>query len=249
VPRPDLFFANDWIPWRARSLSGFHPAVPRAWDELRRLGLLGHVPVLRALAVGYVAGGGFDASDTARFERLATAGAPGAEPREAWRLRGALPRAYAAAEVVGLSREVEVLGVLAMPAFDPVRRTAKTGTAGAGRYFGSPECRIDWVVDEPDRIELSVRAPAPAFVVVADTWLPGWTAEVNGAPAPVHRVNHMMRGVAVPGGGTRLVMRYVPEGWNAATAVSRAAFAVWITAALATAAARRRRGAGARGAR
>jgi len=57
-----------------------------------------------------------------------------------------------------------------------------------------------------------VRAGAPVFVVVADTWLPGWTAAVDGARAPVHRVNHLMRGVPVPGGAHRLELRYVPQG-------------------------------------
>jgi uncharacterized membrane protein YfhO len=70
-------------------------------------------------------------------------------------------------------------------------------------------------------------------VVVADTQFPGWSATMDGAPVTIHRVNHMVRGVAVPEGRHRLKMVYVPEGWARSVPVTRAGMGAWALAALA----------------
>ena len=45
-----------------------------------------------------------------------------------------------------------------------------------------------------------VTTEAPGLLVVADTWMPGWTASVDGRPAPVLRGNHAQRVVPLPAG-------------------------------------------------
>jgi hypothetical protein len=235
--RHGQFFSNQWIRWRARSVSGFHPAVSLAWADLRRAGLLGQISVMRALAVGYVSGEVRDSGDTALFERVADS--PLGDP--VWRLRGARPRASAVSRVVVADGEGAVLAALGTPGFDPARHAICAEAAAGGEYPGSERCDIRWVVDDPDRLVLDTDAPAAAFLVIADAYFPGWSARLDGREATIHRVDHMLRGVAVPAGRHRLTMSYEPEGWRASTGTSRAAWAVWLALAITGAGLSRRR--------
>lgn len=57
--------------------------------------------------------------------------------------------------------------------------------------------------------ELIVETRGPAgILVVAETWAPGWSARVDGNPAPLIPVNLAFRGVPVPPGPHRVVFRY-----------------------------------------
>jgi Bacterial membrane protein YfhO len=105
--------------------------------------------------------------------------------------------------------------------FDPAQVALAAGPEAAGVYPGSEGCRIRWVADEPDRIALETQANDRAFVVVADAWFPGWSARVDGAETMIHRVNQLVRGVAVPGGTHRIEMTFVPEGWRTGLMLTR----------------------------
>jgi hypothetical protein len=76
---------------------------------------------------------------------------------------------------------------------------------------------------DPDHIEIEVDIQAPGLLVVADTWMPGWSATVDGQPARVERGNHAQRVVALPfAGHHRIAMRYVAPGLHAGAALSLA---------------------------
>jgi hypothetical protein len=222
--RRDLFFSNDWIRWRVPSMAGFHPAVPIGWADLRRTGLLGHYPMMRALAIGYVSGEVRGVSDTALYERIAAS--PPDDP--VWRVRGALPRAFAVRRVVPATGDEEELAMLAAPDFDPSIVAVTSERAAQADYPGSAACALRWRESGTDRLVLETEAPAAAFVVIADTWFPGWRARVDDTDAAIVRVDHMLRGIAVPAGRHHLTLTYEPEGWRASTRVTWVAWMLWL---------------------
>ncbi|GEM_PF-166433 len=57
---------------------------------------------------------------------------------------------------------------------------------------------------EPHRIELQTRNSQPGFLVLSEIYYRGWEAWIDGRRAPVERVNHTMRGLAVPAGDHRV---------------------------------------------
>lgn len=61
-----------------------------------------------------------------------------------------------------------------------------------------------------NQISMQVTAPAGGFVVLSDTYYPGWVAELNGVDIPIYRANSIMRGVEVPAGEHRLVFTFRP---------------------------------------
>jgi hypothetical protein len=223
------FLINDWIRWRARALGGGHSAAPSVW----RLGgeLLRSLPALRALGVIYVSFAPASGFDSTRFEKVREV--PG---EVVCRMRGALGRLFAVPRVEAAGNDVALVQRMIAPGFDAHAIALSADPAAAGEYPGSSRCELRWLEDEPDAIAFEAEAKDAAFVVLADTFFPGWTAQVDGQPAPIHRVNQLARGVAVPAGRHRVTMCYVPEGWTATVPVTRAAMLLWLAAALALAA-------------
>jgi hypothetical protein len=70
--------------------------------------------------------------------------------------------------------------------------------------------KADLARSEPDRLD--VRAEGPGLLVVAEAWDAGWTAQLGGHPAPVHRVNLAQMGVVVPEGTHHVRFRYRTRG-------------------------------------
>jgi len=63
---------------------------------------------------------------------------------------------------------------------------------------------------DPDTVELQATLSAPGWVVLSDTFYPGWTASIDSAPTPIHPANLLFRAVFVPAGTHRIVFRYEP---------------------------------------
>lgn len=53
---------------------------------------------------------------------------------------------------------------------------------------------------EPNRITIRTRNQQPGFLVFSEIYYAGWEALVDGRPAPVKRVNYVLRGVEAPEG-------------------------------------------------
>jgi len=61
---------------------------------------------------------------------------------------------------------------------------------------------------DPQTIVLGANLDRPGFVLVADTFYPGWTAKVDDVPTAIHPANLLFRAVAVPAGKHTIVMKY-----------------------------------------
>jgi hypothetical protein len=224
IPRQEAM-TNDWIAWRARNMAGDHGAPPAFWRTLRQVSPT--LPSVAALGVTYVSAEAGPAWDSTLFERIAE------RPDEVvYRFRGALGRTYAVPEVVAPGDDGQILARMSANDFDPRTVAYASAPAAAGTYPGSRGARIEWIRDDPDTLALAVEAPDRAFVVIADSDVPGWTARLNGQTVPIQRVNLLARGIVVPAGRHRLDLDYVPEGWVRGVALTRAGLLVWALAAL-----------------
>ena len=75
---------------------------------------------------------------------------------------------------------------------------------------------------EPERIDIQVRAAAPALLVLSDLFYPGWEATVDGRPAEILRANYAMRAVAIPEGAHEVRFLYKPASFRVGVAASAA---------------------------
>jgi hypothetical protein len=124
----------------------------------------------------------------------------------------AMPRAYVVgraelapddADMVKRFADVDPRAAVLLPA-DPLAHL--TGPR-------QPFTPASYDASDPDRLLIRVTTTAPGLLVVADTWMPGWSALLDGRPAPILRGNHAQRVVTLPDPGSHtILMRYDPPG-------------------------------------
>ena len=61
-------------------------------------------------------------------------------------------------------------------------------------------------------IVIDADAPHDGYLLLADTYYPGWTATVDGTPTPVYRANLSVRGIRIPGGRHEVRFTYEAPG-------------------------------------
>jgi hypothetical protein len=69
-------------------------------------------------------------------------------------------------------------------------------------------------------MRLTVDAPRPGLVYASESFFDGWTATVNGLPAPILPANYAFRAVEVPAGRATVEFRYQPPGLTAGLCVT-----------------------------
>ena len=78
----------------------------------------------------------------------------------------------------------------------------------------SPEESVTISRYEPQRVELVAALKRPGLVILADSFDPGWSLTIDGAPAPIFRTNRAMRGAAVKAGKHTLAYTYNPASFR-----------------------------------
>jgi uncharacterized membrane protein YfhO len=72
------------------------------------------------------------------------------------------------------------------------------------------EGTVEFVRNDAEYLVLRVQAPERGFLHLADQYAPGWTATVNGQPAPILRGDYLFRLVEVPKGDSTVEFVYRP---------------------------------------
>jgi hypothetical protein len=151
-------------------------------------------------------------------------------PLRVFKIRRVLPRARFRHLAVAPTRPGDVALSLADPGYDPWREVllegapagsrAAEGGGGGDRRAGEAEGQVAIVEDEPEEVRLRASAPRAGYLVLADAHAPGWTATVDGAPAPVLRADGLFRAVYLEAGEHEVVMSYRPLSVRIGLAVS-----------------------------
>lgn len=76
------------------------------------------------------------------------------------------------------------------------------------------------------RMQLRPAAPQDAYVVVSENWYPGWTARVDGRPAPVLRGNVSLITVPVPRGAEVVELMFESPPFRRGTLVTLASLGI-----------------------
>jgi hypothetical protein len=133
----------------------------------------------------------------------------------------ALPRAFVTYRATEAPPAAALLPALARASFDPLVESFVEGP-GLPSPEGAPArgAPATIVRDDPDVVEIDATLAVPGLVVLADTYYPGWTATVDGAPAPILATNHLFRGVPAPAGAHRIRFAYRPRSLALGAALS-----------------------------
>jgi len=139
-----------------------------------------------------------------------------------------LPRAYVASRVEIRPEIDRALDRLRDPSFDPWRSVIlEEGSAPAGT--DAQDAAGDRIVEariaeeSPNRIVVESSSSRAGYLVLTDTFYPGWVATVDGDEASIVRANVMFRAVPVPAGSHRVAFVYAPSTVRSGLMVTAAA--------------------------
>jgi hypothetical protein len=74
----------------------------------------------------------------------------------------------------------------------------------------APETAVRIVSYQPDDILIDVSLPRPGFLLLLDTYFPGWQATANGESTRIYRANYNFRAVSLPSGRSVVRFTYKP---------------------------------------
>jgi hypothetical protein len=114
------------------------------------------------------------------------------------------------------------------PGFDP-RREVVLEQSPAGHYpprAREPPAPAIVRRNGPTVVEVTTETAAPGLLVLADSCFPGWTASVDGRPAPILCANVLARAVELPPGQHVVRFRYRAPGLLAGVAATAGALAL-----------------------
>jgi len=93
---------------------------------------------------------------------------------------------------------------------NPEPENIKTGTNVSARITSY----------EPDEVKVETSLPRPGFLLLLDTYFPGWTANVNGHSARIYQADYNFRAVSLPAGKSTVRFSYRPKSLRLGLALS-----------------------------
>jgi hypothetical protein len=150
----------------------------------------------------------------------------------------------ARARVVPAARRVDDAGAakrLLQPDFDPEREVLlHDAPDGVGPTIDqlpnatAITATVTFTEETQRYVRLSTDSPAPGFLLLADTYYPGWTAAVDGMSVPLYRANLSVRAIQLPAGKHDVRFTYEPPRARLGlmlTIVAVAGLLIWVIAA------------------
>lgn len=130
----------------------------------------------------------------------------------------ALPRAYFVPEGRFMTGPWDAIRILAGPFFDPraevlLEDERFRGPAGPSAKPGTASVEIS--EDGRERVVLKVESTQPGFVVLNDSYYPGWEARIGDRATDLYRANYLFRAVRVAAGTSVITMEFRPASFRA----------------------------------
>lgn len=149
----------------------------------------------------------------------------------------ALPRAFVAHRAAVANDVDGVLRAMASPGFDPGATVVLEEEPTAGfAPVATPPTPGKAVIARygEDRIEIAADLPANGWLVVSNTFFPGWRATSDGKPARLQRADCAIMAIPLAAGRHDVVLSYEPESIARGKVLSLVGIALILTAAAAT---------------
>jgi hypothetical protein len=132
-----------------------------------------------------------------------------------------LPPAFVVHQARVVPDDQAALDILRSPDFDPAREVILSD--GVPLVSKAGESNVDLIAYDAEQIQLAVTLDAPGYLVLTDTYYPGWTAKVDGRAATILRADLYFRAIALEAGDHEVTFRFRPASVRIGLGVSLAA--------------------------
>jgi hypothetical protein len=136
-----------------------------------------------------------------------------------------LPRAFVVHRARIEDDDERTLELMRDPGFDPALEVIVV--SGSESQSPQDETSVEIVTYEPERVELAVSSSSPGYLVLTDSYYPGWAAEVDGVSVSIERANLYFRAVPLDQGDHDVVFRYQPASASLGLTVGLFAWLAW----------------------
>ena len=120
-----------------------------------------------------------------------------------------MPRAFVIHEAVFSDNDSDVLIGLKNSSFD-WKKTVILSGKGSNIHFPSTDSKVRIYDYKPNDIKIQVMSPQPGFLVLTDTYYPGWNAYINGTKVDIFRANYAFRAIKIDPGNHYIEFKYEP---------------------------------------
>jgi len=135
--------------------------------------------------------------------------------------RDVLPRAFVvhATQVVA---DDQIIKRMQDPGFDPGRvayLAAGDGLDTSGDNSAGAD-RVEIIEYASERVKLRVATDRAGYVLLADSWYPGWVASMDGRTVAIQRADYIFRAVKLDSGEHTIVFEFRPASFVIGAAIS-----------------------------
>jgi len=136
-----------------------------------------------------------------------------------------LPRAILLRRQIVMRDEDAVFDYITSKKFDPKKEIIFEDNIEIDNVANSnieiPEKdRVDILEYEPSRVNIDVSCKKEAFLLLSDTYYPGWKAYIDNKEAKIYRANYFLRAVKVPQGEHLVEFIYDPLSFRIGAFIS-----------------------------
>ena len=128
-----------------------------------------------------------------------------------YRNRHYLPRAFLVPQAIPADHEA-AWAMIHEPDFDPSRVVIVEGGPALDGQPDQPG-HVEITRYAPNQIELAVRSPSEAYLLLSEVFYPGWRAEIDGVQTSLYRADGIFRALRVPAGDHQVVLAFSPRSW------------------------------------
>ena len=126
--------------------------------------------------------------------------------------------------IVAASPEA-ALSLVTSPDFEPAQTVILEGVFQQPPPTGSEEGEVSIIQTlDPGEVLVTVHAPEGTWLLLSDTWYPGWEAMVDDVPTTLYRADYLFRAVWVPPGEHEVEFHYRPALFTVGGFLSLAAW-------------------------
>jgi hypothetical protein len=139
------------------------------------------------------------------------------------------PRAsifYNASAIGGQDKVLEIWSQPNFPALETLLMESGGSERSSAHGVMSEPAKITGYENEKVVIEADARRDG--WLLLLDSYYPGWEATVDGKPAPIYRADGFFRAVPVPAGKHMVTFSYFPKIFQTALWISGIGFLFWI---------------------
>jgi hypothetical protein len=218
-----LFLNNSNIQYGIAEVSGFESLLPRSFYVAfsARADTIPPLPLLSALGVGRIVTGDWVSLHDSSLSQQSIDGL------NIYTIHRDHERVWLAPSAI-ISDDSSTLRTLFSAAYDRkivmINDPVQLSPLPTSDLIGS----VAITTDDPEHLSIRASASRECYMVLSDTWYPGWTARVDGVDRPITRANFAMRAIRIPAGSHTIEMTFEPLSWKIGWIGSLAALAIAI---------------------